>query len=208
MKFTVISVVIAIIFSILLDTITNKEKKDIRLVLCKLRDDKKYLVISIINIVIVGFMASIMEFTSHNIILLSVIFVFFKIVIIDIESQVINMKLFIILMIISIVSLFTENVETLSNLILTGICLFVLFWIVAKVTNEAIGKGDAMLLGALGLVFGLQGMCGILLLASLLTCLVSIFFLIKSFRKNKGKTLAFTPYIYISILVLMFINNF
>lgn len=197
---------ITLISSIIIDTILLEDKKSVKIVINKLRNEKKYLFSFILIMLIEGAITGIMEFSSNYILLSLMLFVLYKIVIIDIKDKVINIKLFILLSIISALSLVVDNGVNLMNALLTGGLLFIAFWGISKLTKESIGMGDAMIIGVLGVIFGFQAIAGILLISSLLSSLMSVFYLIKSL-KNKHKAMAFTPFIYISILILLFANN-
>lgn len=198
--------VITLIISILVDTILLESKKDIKIVFGKLRTDKIFLLSYIVIMLVEGIAIGIMEFSPNYILLSLMLFVLYKIVIIDIKEKVINIKLFIVLCLIAGLSIFVNNGVGLINAVVTGLSLYIAFWGISKLTREALGRGDAMIIGVLGVIFGFQAMAGILLISSLLSSITSVFYLIKSL-KNKHKAMAFTPFIYISILILLVFNN-
>ena len=132
--------------------------------------------------------------------------IFFRIAIIDYKTKYIDNKLLIMFLVISIVSLVINNNGSFLNCLLTGVGAYLIFSLMSKLTNEAIGKGDAKIFGVLGLIFGFNGLLSILFGASMIVFCVSIFLLIKS-RENKNKELPFTPYIFASLILMLIVNN-
>ena len=83
-----------------------------------------------------------------------------------------------------------------------GIFLGSLFFIISKITKEAIGYGDSWLILLLGVYMGYLRAIGVLFTASVLAGLVSVFFLWKRHWKRTA-TLPFVPFLSISYLGAM-----
>lgn len=87
---------------------------------------------------------------------------------------------------------------------LGGGALGVLFFLISKVTKEAIGYGDSWLILILGVQLGLSLVLQLLLLASLLAGVVSLFILLKK-RWKKSATIPFVPFLLVGYLGVMFL---
>ena len=135
-----------------------------------------------------------------------VILILYRIILIDYKTTYIDNKLLIIFAVISILSLVVDNGVSLVGRILTGILSYVLLAIVSKVTDGALGMGDAKILGLLGLILGFDGLLSVLLVSSIVVFLISVVLIIKS-RANKNKELPFTPYIFASLILMLIVNN-
>ena len=203
----IITMLIAIVVSLLIDKFFVEKDKKIKEYLKLIKSSKVKIAEFIFITALLGIMTAIMDITVNTIFLELLIIVLFRIVVVDMKEKIIDMGLFIVLLVISVGSLFIDNGILLTNSLLTGILSFCMFFIVSKATRNAFGMGDAMILGAVGLIFGFQGLCGILIISSLLSCLVSVIYLIKGFKKNKNKEIAFTPFIFTAIVILILFNN-
>ena len=85
-----------------------------------------------------------------------------------------------------------------------GGALGALFFLISKVTKEAIGYGDSLLILILGVHLGLSLVLQMLLLASLPAGVVSLFVLLKK-RWNKSATIPFVPFLLVGYLGVMFL---
>ncbi len=132
--------------------------------------------------------------------------IFYRITIIDYKTKYIDNKLFVLLLIVSFMSLAIDNGVGILESLATGVITFLLLWGFSKVTRGAFGIGDAKVLGALGIIFGLRGLLAILIAGGTLVFAVSIVLIIKS-RSNAKKELPFTPYLFLGLLLVFIINN-
>ena len=89
--------------------------------------------------------------------------IFYRITIIDYKTKYIDNKLFVLLLIVSFMSLAIDNGVGILESLATGVITFLLLWGFSKVTRGAFGMGDAKVLGALGIIFGLRGLLAILI---------------------------------------------
>lgn len=202
MKFVFLTILLAVILSLIWDIVLYEgNDRHIKTIF----KDRKTILLDIPNWILIGIFSYILPKNFYSIILLLIIFILYEIILIDIKEQLINIKLIIALFIVAIVSLFINNGVTILDSLITGLVLFILLYIVSKATREALGKGDAMIFGILGFVFGYEGMISILILSSAISFVISMIYLIRGFRK---KSIAFTPCIYIALLVLIFLNNY
>ena len=87
---------------------------------------------------------------------------------------------------------------------LAGAALGVLFFLISKVTKEAIGYGDSWLILLLGIHMGISRALQVLFAASLLAALFALFYLwICKWKRNA--TLPFVPFLAIAYLGVMFL---
>ena len=135
-----------------------------------------------------------------------VVLIFYRIMLIDYETKYINNKLFVLMALVAFASLAIDNNVSIIESIITGVVSYVLFALFSKATRGALGMGDANIFGLLGVIFGYQGIMGILMVSCVLIFIVSAFLLIKS-TANKNKELPFTPYIFASLILMLIINN-
>lgn len=135
-----------------------------------------------------------------------VVYILYKICEIDLKTKFIDNKLFIILIIIALASVIVNNNTIISDKIIALVITLVLFVILSKVTRNGFGMGDAKVIGVLGFIFGVQGVMAILIIASALVFLISVVMVIRSFS-NRKKDLPFTPFLFISVIALLVINN-
>ena len=85
-----------------------------------------------------------------------------------------------------------------------GIGIGILFFIVSKVTKEAIGYGDSWLILLLGLYLGASKVLQLLFAASLGAAVVSLFYLWK-YHWKRNATLPFVPFLVLAYLGVMFV---
>lgn len=84
-----------------------------------------------------------------------------------------------------------------------GLCLGLAFFLISKVTKEAIGYGDSWLILLLGLHLGITGALQVLFAASLCAAIYALFYL--WIRKwNRNATLPFVPFLAIAYLGVLF----
>ena len=85
-----------------------------------------------------------------------------------------------------------------------GAVLGILFFFVSSLTKQAIGYGDSWLILILGVHLGLALALQLLLLASFVAGVSSLFLLIKS-RWNKRISIPFVPFMVLGYLGVMFL---
>ena len=84
-----------------------------------------------------------------------------------------------------------------------GAALGVLFFLISKVTKEAVGYGDSWLILLLGVHLGISDALQVLFAASLLAALFALLYLwIRRWKRNA--TLPFVPFLAIAYLGVMF----
>lgn len=84
--------------------------------------------------------------------------------------------------------------------------LFVMFYVMARLTKDGVGMGDVKLLAALGAVLGLKESLSIILLSLILCTLVAIFLLVFK-KKSKNYLLPFGPFVFGGyVLALLLLN--
>lgn len=85
---------------------------------------------------------------------------------------------------------------------LVGATLGVLFFLISKVTKEAVGYGDSWLILLLGVHLGISRALQVLFAASLLSAIFALFYLwVRKWRRNA--TLPFVPFLAIAYLGVM-----
>ena len=88
---------------------------------------------------------------------------------------------------------------TSARIRISGALMGILFLMISKCTNEAIGYGDSWILLLLGIHMGLLKVLNVLSVAAVLAAVVSLFFLWKCHWKRQA-TLPFVPFLTISYL--------
>lgn len=161
-----------------------------------------YLVIAILETILLIIMGAGPIFYLYYFVVL----IFYRIMLIDYKTKYINNKLFILMILIAFASLAIDNGVSIKESVITGGVSYILFALFSKATKGALGMGDANIFGLLGVIFGYQGIMGILMVSCILIFIVSAFLLIKS-RANKNKELPFTPYIFASLILMLIVNN-
>lgn len=195
-----------ILFNIIIDYFILKESDDLFIFVKNIPKNKKKIFTYIVSVIIQCSLFIVMGSNPLAYLYYILILIFYRIAIIDYKTKYIDNGLLILLMLVGVLSLAINSSMIIIQRIVTGIVVYVCLAILSKLTNEALGMGDAKILGILGIIFGFQGVTSILLVSSILAFFVSIYLLIKS-RENRKKELPFTPYIYISILFMLIINN-
>lgn len=94
-------------------------------------------------------------------------------------------------------------VESLGNRI-GGAVLGILFFFVSRFTKQAIGYGDSWLILILGIHLGLSLALQLLLLASFVAGVSSLFLLMRS-HWNKSISIPFVPFMVLGYLGVMFL---
>ena len=115
----------------------------------------------------------------------------------DFKSKEVSLQSLIVLLVTCI--LFTD-VKTF----LEGMIVGVFFFLFSKCTNEAIGYGDSWIILSLGICLGIQKVLVLILGASVLTIIVSLFLYIGK-RWNRKYTIPFVPFLtlaYIGVILL------
>ena len=99
--------------------------------------------------------------------------------------------------------LFTVIKDTLWST-LGGIGIGLCFFVISKVTGEAIGYGDSWILLLLGFYLGGKPLLEVIFLASFAACLFALF---RSMARgwNKGQTIPFVPFLFMGYLGVTFL---
>ncbi|MGC4018770.1 MAG: prepilin peptidase [Muricomes sp.] len=101
----------------------------------------------------------------------------------------------------------TYNPEIPLFLVLTGGLVGVVFLAVSKVTREAFGYGDSLLILVMGIFLGLWNLLGVLLGAFLFSALFAAAFLIyRNMDRKAGYP--FIPFLFASYLVWLWLGGF
>lgn len=201
-----VGVGLTIVLNIIIDYFILREENDLFTFIKKIPKTKSKLYMYIVSVIIQVALISLLGVNLVGYLYYLVTLIFYRIAIIDYKTKYIDNKLFILLVIISFLSLGIDHGVPIIEGALTGVVTFLLLWLFSKVTQGAFGMGDAKVLGALGVVFGLQGLMAILIVGSVLVFCISIVLIIKS-RANSKKELAFTPYLFFSLLLILILNN-
>lgn len=104
-------------------------------------------------------------------------------------------------LIISILALCCKDISLWQRV--TGVCFGFVFFLISKVTKEAIGYGDSWLILLLGIHLGITGVLQVLFAASLFAAIYALFYL--WVRKwNRNATLPFVPFLAVAYLGVLF----
>lgn len=88
--------------------------------------------------------------------------------------------------------------------IMGGIIGFVIFFVIAFVTGGQMGGGDILLMGSLGIIFGIRGILMITVLSFVTGAIISIVLIVSGLKTRKDH-IPFGPFIALSaILVILF----
>ena len=101
----------------------------------------------------------------------------------------------------AVIVLYLLSVGRGISVILTGIIPGVAMYGVSICSREQVGKGDAILIFLLGLLFGLKRVVELLLLTFLFVFCYSVVLFIKG-HGNRKKEIAFVPFLLMSQLVM------
>lgn len=87
---------------------------------------------------------------------------------------------------------------------LGGIGIGLCFFVISKVTGEAIGYGDSWLILLLGIYLGGKPLLEVIFLASFAACFYVLF---RSMARgwNKGQTIPFVPFLFMGYLGVIFL---
>lgn len=198
-------IAVTILLNIILDYFIldrNKENLSLKNIIKNKKNIIIYLIISILETILLIIMGAGPIFYVYYFVVL----IFYRIMLIDYNTKYIDNKLFILMALVAFSSLAIDNGVTIIESVITGGVAYILFALFSKATKGALGMGDANIFGLLGVIFGYQGIMGILMVACILIFIVSTFLLIKS-RANKNKELPFTPYIFTSLILMIIVNN-
>jgi leader peptidase (prepilin peptidase)/N-methyltransferase len=124
--------------------------------------------------------------------------------IIDIKRLMISRKYLIIFGTVCVVALFTKQNSSLITALsgtLIGMCALG----ISLISGEQLGRGDGLVLVAIGLVVGFRGCLVVVSIASIIMCLVAIAMLV--FKKGNRKTrLPFIPAIFAGYTIFLISN--
>lgn len=125
--------------------------------------------------------------------------------IIDIKSQKISRLYIALLMLVCVMTVVVDvNQGTNQNIMsmlmgaLIGICAVG----ISMMAGEQIGRGDGLVITAIGIVLGFRGVLGVVCLASLVMCVIAVILLILR-KGNKNTRLPFIPAIFVGYAIYM-----
>jgi leader peptidase (prepilin peptidase)/N-methyltransferase len=125
--------------------------------------------------------------------------------IIDIKSQKISRLYIALLMLVCVMTVIVDiNQGTNQNIMsmlmgaLIGICAVG----ISMMAGEQIGRGDGLVITAIGIVLGFRGVLGVVCLASLVMCVIAVILLILR-KGNKNTRLPFIPAIFVGYAIYM-----
>ena len=118
----------------------------------------------------------------------------------DLRKKEVNISLCIIFALVGLIyEIFISKTDILS--IILGIIPGIFLMLTSIVTNEEIGKGDAVILGIIGIFLGLKKSILVLIYALFMTVIIGgILLLIR--KKNKKYKIPFVPFILFSYIAL------
>lgn len=93
---------------------------------------------------------------------------------------------------------------TLPHIKVGGILIGILFWVVSRLTNEAVGYGDCWVITLLGMYLGWKDLLHLLFTASFLAGIVSLIWMWKQGWKREGG-LPFVPFLTIGLMEVIFL---
>lgn len=204
----IISGITSLILSILIEVyiVKNgvcKKEKDIKDFLKSKKFVFRVVIVTSINM----FFAYSFTEVSSLIICNATILILFYIAFIDFKTKYIDNKLFFLFGFVGIISCAINKNVVLADSLITGAITFIFLFIISKITKGAVGMGDAMVLAVLGTIYGYKGLMLILLVSSILVSVAAAILLVKNFTKNRRKEIAFTPYIFLAVLILTTVSN-
>lgn len=91
-----------------------------------------------------------------------------------------------------------------SDVRIGGLLIGILFWLVSKITKEAIGYGDSWVITLLGMYLGGRDLIRLLFTASFLAAIVSLIWMWKQGWKREG-SLPFVPFLTIGLMEVIFL---
>lgn len=95
-------------------------------------------------------------------------------------------------------------IGVLFHIKIGGFLIGIFFFIVSKITKEAIGYGDSWMITIIGMYLGGKELIRLLFTASFLACLVSLLFMWKQGWKREG-SLPFVPFLTAGLLEVIFL---
>ncbi|MCR6515228.1 A24 family peptidase [Clostridium sp. LY3-2] len=194
--------IITVLISVLIDSIILKEYK-IKERIMDLKNNKIFVMENCIIIFISIGLYSLLKNTREFYLYYFMILILYKVSVIDIKTKLVNRKLLLLLVIVSLWFPFVMGINIMNSLITSIVSFFVLFG-VSKATKGGFGMGDAKIIGILGFALGYEGLLGVLLVSSFAVFLFSIGLLIKS-RRNR--TIPFVPFLLLALVTLIYLNN-
>jgi len=118
----------------------------------------------------------------------------------DLRKKEVNISLCIIFALVGLIyEIFISKTDILS--IILGIIPGIFLMLTSIVTNEEIGKGDAVILGIIGIFLGLKKSILVLIYALFMTVIIGGILLIIR-KKNKKYKIPFVPFILFSYIAL------
>lgn len=90
-----------------------------------------------------------------------------------------------------------KNINIKEFIICMGITA--IFWIISKVSNEALGMGDVWIIGSILIVMGVMDGMGILFLSFLLAAVYGAILLVVK-KKGKHITFPFVPFLFLGTI--------
>lgn len=90
------------------------------------------------------------------------------------------------------------------NIKIGGLMIGILFWVISKITKEAIGYGDSWVITLLGIYLGGKDLIRVLFTASFLAAIVSLILMWKQGWKREGN-LPFVPFLTIGLMEVIFL---
>lgn len=189
-----------IIISLILWYVANEEKKGIIDFFSTAYKTPKFIIICVMFI-----LAEILNFKVYGV--SAICFEYFILICIlsaialeDYLTQYISNKFIIVLLIGGIIFLSINNevnsINALAAFIICGGSLFIL----SKISKEALGMGDTMVVACLGIWLGIFNVLTTIVYASIMSAAVGGYQIIKN-RENKKKTLPFAPFILAGLLL-------
>lgn len=137
----------------------------------------------------------------HGILMIIIGIMLFIAGIMDIRSMKISRKYILVLIMVCIVSALTrERIDIFGVVggILIGLCIMG----ISMISDGHIGRGDGLVIGALGIALGFRGCLIAVCIASLIMCIVSVVILILK-RGNKNTKLPYVPALFVGYLAYM-----
>lgn len=99
---------------------------------------------------------------------------------------------------------FLEQNDSMRLEGILGALLGVCFFVISKVSREAVGYGDSWIVFLLGLAFGVKNLLWILAISSCLCAMVSLFLLLAR-KWKKEHRLPFVPFLWMGYLGVMLV---
>lgn len=159
-----------------------------------------YIIVSLISVSIFAILNIGVMNTFKGITLFSTIPILLSIAWYDAKEKQIDVKLMLMLLGISVISIINYDILYPVTHILTAALFFVLMFIVNKVSKNGIGFGDIKLMPILALLLGLGTMLKVTLGALFIMLIAGIVSIIRKKARWKD-SLPFAPYLYIAFVL-------